>query len=95
MPVYRIQIKGEPLVLSLEGQDTLCGFVKNEYVWATDSSVAQAKASKRLKSRIAQMRGSAPGQVTEPSLKVEDVEEGFSLLKLLSAEGFVFYRIGT
>lgn len=93
MTAFRITFAGAKVVMRVDGEDTPCGLIKNEYVWAKTESEAIEKAKEHLLSRL--VNNPAIHQLGDSpiSLNVEEVETGIPLWKLLSNEGFVFYKL--
>ena len=80
---------GEPLLL--EGDSRELGFYRNEYV--ASSSEQQAVAAAKIKTiKRLQRKGAKFIEGRPFTLRVEKVEAGMPLWRLLRSEGFVFFE---
>ena len=91
MSVFRVRVNGENLVGVFDGKDIPCGFIKNEYVWARDEPEAREKALALVHQKIDRHPSLRRRVDIEMKIEIEEVESGFTPLRLLKEEGFVFY----
>lgn len=92
MSAFRVTLRAEGLRVAFDGAETLCGFYKNEYVWARDSQDAIKKARAIVETAL--RRNSAVNQEDVGALQLDvDEVEVLGLLGLLQRQGFVFYPL--
>lgn len=91
MSIYRVRLNGENFTNIFDGREHRCGFVKNEYVWASSADSAAQKAEEKVREKVSQHPSLHTVAGEQPRFEVEVVEPGASALKLLRDEGFVFY----
>lgn len=91
MTVYRVMLTGRWVVVKSETGDETCGFVRNEYVWASNEGVAALKARQKVMKRLAKKQGVSV--VADAfNLSVDEVEPGFPVSKLAANESFIFFN---
>ena len=88
-------LNGAKFVMQLENENVPCGFVKNEYIWAASEAEAIGKAKQRVLSRLSENPSIHTLNDVPISIDSEEVESGIPLWKLLSNEGFIFYKLET
>ena len=93
MPIFRVQINGRHVLARIDGQELLCGFVKNEYVWCGDVDSAKQKALSNLRAKLEEKKSIRLLEGRKPALVVEAAISGYGFWKLFFEEGFVFYRV--
>lgn len=90
--VFRVYLVGEPLLLA-EGLQEL-GFYRNEYVASSSEgraiAAAKVKTMERLGSQGVKFIDGRP-----LVLRVEEVEGGMPLWRLLRNEGFIFFDVNS
>mgnify|MGYP006952624008 CR=1 FL=1 len=93
MTVFRVMLNGARCVMQSGDEDVPCGFVKNEYVWAASESEAIEKAKQSVLSKLG--KNSAIHTLSDLPilLEAEEVESRVAIWKLLSNEGFIFYKV--
>ncbi len=91
--IYRITLSGEKILVKLDDGESLCGFVKNEYVWASSKEKAILKAKERIQSALSANPAVRILNDVGITFNVDEVEAGVAPWKLLSGEGFVFYKL--
>lgn len=86
--VFCIQLLGEPFLLGEDAEEK--GFYHNEFVLALSEQRAIAAAKSKTMKRLARL---APRFIEgKPfTLQVEEVKSGASPLRLLRAQGFLFF----
>lgn len=93
MRLFWVKINAEPLHVKFDGVEELCGFYKNEYVFAHDPNSAKTRAAERvaldLKSR-AEVRAT---DLDRMNVKAEAVVPTWRLWKILFPGGYIFYSM--
>ena len=92
MSVFRVTIRAEGLRIALNGVETLCGFYKNEYVWARSSEDAIYKARTNVQAGLRSNDAANQTDIDSLRLDVDEVEV-LGVLGLLQRQGFVFYPL--
>lgn len=93
MPVFRVMLTGQKVVVKTDGTDQVCGFVRNEYVRARTREQAIEKAKQRARERVSQNDAMSTLADSPLELTVDEVEGGISLWKLARNEGFILFEI--
>ena len=91
MSVFRVRVSGDNFINTFDGKDIRCGFVKNEYVWAHDETEAATKAERQIRQKIREHPSMRTLADIEAKIEIEKIESGFSPLRLLQNEGFIFH----
>jgi hypothetical protein len=93
MTAFRVMLNGGKFMLHLEGENILCGFVKNKYIWAASEAKAIDKAKQRVLSKLSKNSAIRPLNGLPILIEIEEVESGVALWKPLSNESFLFYKL--
>ena len=93
MKIFQITVRGEGIIIPIDGKETECGFYKNEYLWARNSEAAVAEATRRSASAISSKASKNSYDIRDLKMTVEDVHKISNPLKLIRSEGFVFYPV--
>ena len=94
MPVYQVMVHGLRLRGTFDGKEIVCGFFKNEFVWARDRNQAIAKAKANVASSLLRQATIRQDGLTALTLEIEEVGENLPLYSLLRKQGFVFDPLG-
>ena len=70
MAVFRVMLSGRTVILQSESGGDSCGFVRNEYVWASTEELAISKAKEKTVNRLREK----PGQERPSMVKREYIE---------------------
>lgn len=93
MTVFRITLSGKKLVMRSDGDEVICGVIKNQYVWSATEADAIEQAKRRVLFQLADNPAVHSLSDSPISLEVDEIESGVPLWKLFTNEGFVFYKI--
>ena len=94
MPVFQVTLKGSGLRASFSDDEILCGFFKNEFVWAKNRQAAVGKARTNVLTALRRRRTVNQADIPRLEISVEEVQTcGF--LSLLRSPGFVFHPLDT
>jgi len=91
MPVFRVMLSGNKIVLRTDRGEATHGFVRNEYVYALTSEVAIEKAKLKAMRRIAENEAIVALADTPLELTVDEVEANVPFWKLTVNESFIFF----
>lgn len=91
--IYRVMLNGERIIVNFAEGESICGFVKNEYVWAYSEEKAIAEAEKHVLSQLSANPAIRLFADSGVSFQVDEVEAGVAPWKLLTNEGFIFYKL--
>lgn len=91
MPVFRVMLSGRKVVLKTEDGDSVCGFVRNEYVRASSEHEAIELAKKRVMERISTNEAISILADSPIELTVDEVESRVPIWKLIVNESFIFF----
>jgi hypothetical protein len=91
--LYWVKVNGEAVNVSLNGQDELCGFYKNEYVFGRTSHEARDAAMRSVRDALKAKSGVRRDDVDRATIKAESIVPTLRFWKVLSPGGFVFYPI--
>jgi hypothetical protein len=93
MAVFLVRISATGFRATFAGKETLCGFIKNEYVLASGPKRAVEKAIARVRKRVLEGETIHRDDRHRIELKVEAVEPGYRLGSLFSREGMIFHPV--
>lgn len=94
MAVFRVSVAGNNLRMLVDGKEQVCGFYKNEYVRASSSTAAEEIAKERVRQAVLRNPAIKCEHAERVLMRVDEIESGQGVWKLLRDEGFVFYIEG-
>ena len=91
MPVFRVMLSGKKISLKTDDGDSVCGFVRNEYVRATSEQAAVERAKKKVMERVAGNEAISLLADFPLELTVDEVESHVPFWKLAVNDSFIFF----
>jgi hypothetical protein len=91
--VFRVMLSGRTVILQSESGGDSCGFVRNEYVWASTEELAISKAKEKTVNRLREKPGVVLLSDSPLELTVDEIERDVPLWKLGVSESFVFFDV--
>ena len=92
MTVFRVGVKCDCVLMSIDGKRGAYGFYKNEYVRAPDSTTAATTAELNVPEALCRNPAIANTDAETATLEIDEIEAGFGRWKLAASEGFVFFK---
>jgi hypothetical protein len=90
---YRVLVRGENFLMTLDGEDQKLGFYTTVFVEAQDQEDAELKAMDLLRNNEKLVRGVRNPKSDPPMMFVEEIE-GLKSLPGLTEIGFCFFQQG-
>jgi hypothetical protein len=95
MTVYRVTVACDHVRVTINGQEGVYGFFKNEYVRARTTEAAREAAIANVRRALVRRADVSLDDVSRIDLRVDELEPRVALWNWLRREGFVFYPHGT
>jgi len=92
MTVFRVSVRCDRIVMSVNGRRGAYGFYRNEYVRAPDSATAAKVAEANVRAALQRDRTVADISTQTAVFEIDEVEDGFDESDLLAEDGFVFFK---